>query len=335
MAADFHIATAPPHAAPPAWATEVLACPACRSPLSRQESSLRCARCETAGRWDAGIARFGVQDQDPSIAWYEAAGGTCFQDRAQIPYTMSSLDTPVYHSYLQRNQPGSSRDIVVDLGAGDGRNTLPWLAWGYERVVAVDAVVASLARLRTHLLHEHPDWLERVLLVQADVRRLPLASASVTLAVAVETLYYLNEDYALGLGECRRILREDGRLLTAERCWEGALLIHLLYGGVPALCQLADSRDVWDGPADRRVRSRCFTEKELRGELSRAGFEVLETKGVSVLSVVLGYLRGAGCLNAVDEKRQPQVRQCLQMLADRGALRKAHVILARPTRGGA
>ncbi len=325
------VANAP--AALPTWARDVLACPYCHAPLSDAGRTFRCLRCGEVGHWENGISRFDVADADPSIAWYESIGGTRFHERMQIPFTMSALDAPIYRSFLEQVRPGRLDAVIVDIGAGDGRNTLPWLAWGYERVIAVDAVSASLVRLRALLSERHPQWLSRVLLVQGDARRLPLVSGSVACAAAIETLYYLNEDYSLGLGECRRILGTDGVLLTVERAWEGALLTHLLYGGVAAFCQLAAGRDVWDGEADHLVRSRSFTESELRAALEAAGFAVLDSAGIPVFSVVLGYLQGQGKIPAGDERHRPQVDECLQTLAHQGTMRKAHVTIARPTAG--
>jgi SAM-dependent methyltransferase len=319
--------------APPAWARAVLACPGCRAPLSSAGNSFQCPRCGAVGRWEDGVARFPTPEDDPSITWYESVGGTRFHERMQIPFTMSALDAPVYHSFLEQVRPGRLDSVIVDIGAGDGRNTLPWLAWGYERVIAVDAIAASLARLRAGLMDQHPQWLNRVLLVQADMRRLPLVTGSAARAVAIETLFYLNEDYPLGLAECRRILDSDGVLLTAERAWEGALLTHLLYGGVAAFCQLANSRDVWDGEPGHLVRSRSFTEREVQAALAAAGFAVLHTAGVPLFSVVFGYLRGQGKIPAGAEIHRRQVDECLQALARQGALRKAHVLSARPAGG--
>jgi ubiquinone/menaquinone biosynthesis C-methylase UbiE len=317
----------------PAWAGEVLACPHCHSALGHDGCVCLCPRCGEVGRWEGGIARFAVEADDPSIAWYQSVGGAHFQERMQIPFTMSALDTPVYHSFLEQVRPGRLDAVIVDLGAGDGRNTLPWLTWGYRQVIAVDAVAASLLRLRAYLCAQYPEWLGRVLLVQADVRRLPLATGSAACAVAIETLNYLNEDYRSGLDESRRILDPQGVLLTAERAWEGALLIHLLYGGVGAFCQLAAGRDVWDGEPGHLVRSRSFTEPELRAALEAAHFAVLQSAGVPVFSVVLGYLRGQGKISGSDEVHRAAVDDCLRALAHHGTLRKAHVMVAQPTGG--
>jgi len=324
------VATQSPPALP-AWATELLACPRCNRHLHCRAAKLHCPTCGAVSRYDAGIARFDVPANDASIAWYHAADGTHFHERIQVPYTMSALDTPVYHALLREAVPAQHVSPILDLGAGDGRNTEPLLAWGYERVIAVDAIASSLSRLRARLEAVHPDWLPRLLLVQCDIRHVPLRSASVDLVVAIETLYYLNEDYAGGLAECRRLLRNNGRLLTAERSWEGALLTHLLYGGVSDMCRLRDSRDVWDGGPTDRVRSRAFTEPELMFALQEAGFRPVQSKGLSVLALVLGYLRGTGRLSETDEAFLPDVRACLQTLADHGAMRRTHVVLAEAT----
>jgi SAM-dependent methyltransferase len=205
---------------------------------------------------------------------------------------------------------------------------MPWLTWGFERVVATDAVFASLKRFRDRLRAEHPQLLDRVLLIECDVRQLPLVGDSVDIAFSIESLYYLNEDYAQGLAECRRILRPKGRLLVAERSWEGALVTRLLYDGVEAMLSLSQSRDMWDGSGENKVRSRCFTEEELRIVLGQGGFALLESRGSSILSLVLGYLRGEGKLRSEDESLLPDVHSLLNKLGDRGQMRRAHVMLA-------
>jgi len=45
------------------------------------------------------------------------------------------------------------------------------------------------------------------LLVEADARCLPVRIAAADLGLAIEILCYMNEDYALGLSECNRILK--------------------------------------------------------------------------------------------------------------------------------
>src|SRR5262249_25302122 len=155
----------------------------------------------------------------------------------------------------------------------------------YRRVVAVEPVRASLVRLRQRAVQEFPDAAERLLLVQADARRLPLRADAAELVIAVEALCCLNEDHHLGLAECHRILRPGRHLVLAERAWEGALLLSLLYGGIAAMLHLGEGRSLWDGPQDNLVRTRVFTELELRAAARDVGLTTVASCGLSVLSV--------------------------------------------------
>ncbi|MGH7814703.1 MAG: methyltransferase domain-containing protein [Candidatus Binataceae bacterium] len=313
----------------PAWAWPLLVCPRCRKPLpGTPGEELICSGCGPAGKIEEGILRFAVTGKDASIEWYRDKGGARFFERRQEPFAMSSLDAPLYHHYLAALRPRRTGAVVLDVGAGDGRNTAPWLEWGFERVIATDAVFAALARFRERIQAEHSEWLDRIVLIECDARRLPLCDEAAAVIFAIETLYYLNEDYPLALEECRRVLKPKGRLLLSERSWEGALLTRLFYGGVEGILSLADGRDMWDGSGDKMVRSRCFTEPELMEMVRAHGLTPLESKGQPLLSLVLGYLRGAGKLKAGDEELLPQVRALLQRLGDGGRMRRTHVVVA-------
>ena len=145
----------------PHWALSVIACPDCYSELSLVATVFQCASCGPVGQWKDGIACFergrGASDGDESIKWYQSIGGTHYHERAQIPLSMSALDTPVYHQWLLEIAPERLDGPILDVGAGDGRQTDLWLTRGYERVVAVDAVSESLSRFRSRLAAEHPD----------------------------------------------------------------------------------------------------------------------------------------------------------------------------------
>lgn len=313
----------------PVWAASLLACPACKEPAGREDGILHCGKCGEVGRWENGIARFSVRTDDPSINWYAAKGGTQFMERTRVPFTMTSLDTPVYHSHLKELAPEDKGSLIVDVGAGDGRNTAPWLDWGYKRIIAVDPVASSLERFGAWAFDTYPDCAGRVLLVEGDARALPVASQVADVALAIESLYYLNEDYARGLGECTRIMSRRGRLMISERSWEGALLMKLLYGGVREVVRMRDNRYVLDGPAEQLVRSRTFTEEELLSIVRDTGLVVEDLKGLSVLSVVLGYLRGEGRISPNDEQYLPEVIALLKALGATGKALRTHIVVAR------
>ncbi|MBF0341708.1 MAG: class I SAM-dependent methyltransferase [Magnetococcales bacterium] len=313
----------------PCWSWEILACPETGRPLRAEGMRLLTDDGTLAGYIEEGVVILPLPEHDPSIEFYQSIDGTRFQERIGIPYTMSHLDTPVYHHYLRQLAPQDRNALVVDVGGGDGRNALPWLHWGFERVVVIDPIPASLRRLRQRLALDHPVWMDRLLLIVADARRLPLAAGSAQRVIAIEVLYYLNETYAAGLAEMVRITAVGGQLLVAERDYEGALLSLLLYGGgVDGLLGLGPGRDVWDILHNRQVRSRCFTREEILTEVRSQGLEVLEVKGISSLSILLGFLRHLDRLGDGSGGRLAEVEDLLRNLGETGHALRVHVIVA-------
>jgi ubiquinone/menaquinone biosynthesis C-methylase UbiE len=311
----------------PEWAWEVLASPVC-VPL-RREGRLLWAADQPIGRIDRGILRFNIPTGDPSTEYYRTMGGAHFHERAAVPYAMTALDTPVYHDYLREFTPDDHDLLVVDVGGGDGRNALPWLRWGFKRVVVVDSTAAALSRFRTRILAENREWLERLVLIECDARVLPLADEVADRVLAIESLYYLNEDYEKGLAQCHRVMRPQARLLLADRSYEGALLTRLLYyGGVGAMLEMARSREMWDGEGGTPVRTRCFSTAELHALVAAQGFEILETGGISAFSLLLSFLSKSDKLGPESNARLAAVHQVLINLARTGGFSRCHVVIA-------
>jgi SAM-dependent methyltransferase len=313
----------------PDWAQAVLAVPGTDQALRRGDASLMDTQGHEIGCIADGVVRMGTRTDDPSIGYFHAIGGTRFFERAEARYAMSSLDTPVYHEHLRDFAPEARDAVIVDVGGGDGRNAMPWLAWGFRRVVVVDPVAASLVRLRGRLAEQNPEWLDRVLLIEADARRLPLRSGAADRVFAIEALCYLNEEYEIGLAECRRILATDGRLLVSDRDYEGGLLARLLYyGGVAGMLEHVSGRDIVDGLGEKRVRSRCFTRDELIETVERQDLKVVHVSGISAFSLMLSFLDSIGRLGENADARVAEVRTLLDRLGRSGSFMRSHVVVA-------
>ena len=319
---------APGHALP-SWAYDLLVSPQAGLPLRADGGHLVAPNGEVAGSIVNAIACFPIATIDRSIEFYRGVGGAHFHERAAVSYAMSALDTEVYHSYLTELRPDNLDAVILDVGGGDGRNAIPWLRWGFRRVVVVDPARDALVRLRERLAAEHAELLDRVLLIEADARQLPLRDLCADRVQAIESLAYLNEDYSLGLAECIRVLADRARLLVADRDYEGGLLTRLFYGGgVRGMLEQAPSRDIWDGDNDRVVRSRCFATDELAKIMRDHGLRILSDSGISALSLILGYERHGGRLFSQDETYLGEVRALLGRLGRTGSMRRSHVIIA-------
>ena len=314
----------------PNWAWGLLASPDGK-PLRCEGATVMAAdRC--VGEVDNGILRFHLAQEPPAVQYYRTIGGAHFHERSTVPFAMSALDTPVYHDYLREFIPDSRDSLLVDVGGGDGRNAVPLLQKGFERVVVMDAAAAALFRFRARVLAENPQWLDRLVLIECDARAMPLASDSADWVMAIESLYYLNEDYEQGLAECYRIMRPRARLLLADRSYEGALLTRLLYyGGVTAMLETADTREMWDGEGHQRVRTRCFSRQELDALIADRGFEIIEWGGISAFSLLLSFLSKLDRLGSYSEAQMAAVHRLLISLSRSGCVNRCHVVIAAKT----
>jgi ubiquinone/menaquinone biosynthesis C-methylase UbiE len=321
-----------------AWTLDIL-----RAPRSGEAVRLAGQRLVTeggceVGRFEDGVFRFPMHAEDSGISFYRSIGGAHYHERANAPYTMSSLDTPVYHEFLRDVTPSSQDAVIVDIGGGDGRNARPWLERGFRRVVVVDAAAEALIRFRTRVANEAPEWLERLLLIETDARALPLAHGCASTVIAVETLYYLHEDYELGLAEALRILTADGSLLVSERDYEAGILMRSLYEGPRAMLETAASHTVCEsgtawaaacvgtGP---RARARSFTEEELIALIEAHGARVVSVAGIPLMPLIAVWMRQRGAISDADELLLPEFVAVLRRLAKTGTLRRCHVVTAR------
>jgi ubiquinone/menaquinone biosynthesis C-methylase UbiE len=316
-------------AALPSWAIDLLASPGTLLPITQQDGSLIASDGQAVGSVVGGVACFPTNADDSNIEFYREVGGAHFFERASVAYSMSALDTTVYCEYLAQLRCDDLNAVIVDVGGGDGRNAMPWLRWGFQRIVLIDPARAALARLRARLAANNPEWLDRVLLIEAEARQLPLRDRCADRVQSIESLAYLNDDYAQGLAECERVMAAGGRILVSDRDYEGGLLTRLFYGGgINGMLQQAGTRAILDGNDQRRVSSRCYTGEEFAAMIRSQGLRILSHSGISVLSLILGYERGGGRLLPNDEAHLAAVHALLGELAHTGAMRRSHVIVA-------
>ena len=131
-------------------------------------------------------------------SWHEVAASPAFQ---RVARRVRELADPC------------AGDRVVDLGAGTGLLTLA-LAGEVEWVVAVDSSAAMLSRLSEQA---EEGGVANVESVVADLRSLPLADQSVTLAVSSYAFHHLDDaGKQLALSEARRVLVPGGRLVVCD-----------------------------------------------------------------------------------------------------------------------
>jgi SAM-dependent methyltransferase len=182
---------------------------------------------------------------------------------------------------------------LLDVPCGFGRHVVPLARAGY-RAVGVDRSPALLDEAKRRAGHERGPKL-----VAADYRELPFADESFDAAVNLfSSLGYLGDEQDTRvLGEIRRVLRPDGRLVIElmhrdrlargfrEQDWrllgEGRLLLEQrTFDAAAGVAQTTQTLIDSSGERDSRSFSvRVYSATELLAMLDRAGFAEAKAYG--------------------------------------------------------
>lgn len=179
----------------PAWRT-ALACPACKSSIGDDASSLRCAGCRMKYSVIDGIPSFA-----PIAQYWEDHGFTA---------SGRTFNTPVIGSLaLRLARRGFLRDIglrlprgsrVMELGCGGGSR---FLAEQYDMLGADISIHSAMGAAAVYGSAIH-----------TTAARLPLAAGSADGIVSICFMEHLGDDVvASALAEMRRVLRPGGVMI--------------------------------------------------------------------------------------------------------------------------
>ena len=175
-------------------------------------------------------------------------------------------------------------ETVADLGAGTGRDAQQLLTvLPRGRVLAIDGSQQMLAQLRDRLA----GTLDRVQVLQADLREPLPATEPVDAALSVATLHWL-PDHAQVFGSVARLLRPGGQFV-AEAGGLGNI------AGVRAVLRelgADDGKDMWNfagaGETRERLAAAGFTDIEVGLVPDPASFDSAGQLEAFLATVVLG-----------------------------------------------
>ena len=106
---------------------------------------------------------------------------------------------------------GQADDWVLDIGGGEGKQTLTLAENGY-RVISLDLSQAQLAEARERLEQSHPGL--KVFFVQANAEELPFKAGCLPAVYGKAVIHHLDMD--IMARELHRVLPDRGRATFAE-----------------------------------------------------------------------------------------------------------------------
>jgi SAM-dependent methyltransferase len=139
-------------------------------------------------------------------------------------YTVPPLDFP---AWVMEQLDWNGRELIIDIGCGHGNYT-PWgLALG-GRYIAADLSMGMLRELLFANLRR----------VNLNIQRLPFVSGAADVVLANHMLYHV-PDLDGALGEIRRVLKRDGRLIAATNSDQGLPQLNQLLNETAAQFQFS------------------------------------------------------------------------------------------------
>ena len=195
---------------------QIVRCPDCRGPLQGQSSLLHCAAC---GRTFPGdnpdfLVLRPRSAFDETTKFLEESFHADGRDETVSPPLLSAA---VRNTMLRKFLDMQSSDVVIDLGCGSGR----FCVWSLDtgaHLIGVDTGTFFAREARSS-----------VDLVVGELRRLPLADASVSKAYTIDVLEHLSpEGLEATLGEMARVLQPGGGLFVYTHVRQRSVLAPLL-----------------------------------------------------------------------------------------------------------
>jgi 2-polyprenyl-3-methyl-5-hydroxy-6-metoxy-1,4-benzoquinol methylase len=182
------------------WLDELLACPGCAEPLSREDDGFRCPQGH-AYPVVGGVPRF---VQPASYADSFGYQWTTFPT-TQLDDLQRAESADAFRRKTDLRPEDVAGRTVLDAGCGMGRYADVVARWDAARVVATDLTVAAEAAAEN--LEAYPN----VAVIQADLRDLPLAPGTFDVVFSIGVLHHTPDTFA-SLARIARFVRPGGVL---------------------------------------------------------------------------------------------------------------------------
>lgn len=213
-----------------------------------------------------------------------------YRAREGIPFTTTAREAPYYYRHLDGVLKGiSPAGVLLDAGCGDGRFTRKCIKMEKWQVIASDIDLGNLKTLERAIT---PSQRKRVLLLQANVRHLPLRERSLDAILALGLLNILRSRFVEVCQGLHRLLKPGGILVNSEPTLDGSLLYALVrHDPQEFLDVLGSETKPIDYDSGREKRYAVFEEAMVERLLRQSGFVVEERRGIPVYpSLIFGGL---------------------------------------------
>lgn len=272
------------------------------------------------------ILRCSIRDSESLNFHNNYSKGAFLRKLKKVQDHQINWETPYYNSIISSylNNADLSSGTVLDLGCGDGRFAELLLQNGAKKIVCVDFDLRLLQDFAGFVRENNFE--ENVLLIHAGWDDLPIRRDKISLILAIGVLYYSNERYEEAIHVVHELLVKEGIALISEPDMEGFLIRSLFLNGLTEMIETFKSRSFRESTDESAPKFRLFTEGELRDIFIKAGFDILECKGISMFHNLIRVLNVKGQIASSELNNYlPEVKELFDFLEKDGRLFK-HIL---------
>lgn len=277
------------------WMIDVAVCSICRGDVSYSSKTLRCLSCSQSLVFDDhGILLTSLPSCLGTEFHEEMPEGVMLRSLQHTEQHLAYWETKCYTQAISDwiRSIDLSRCIAVDIGCGDGRFTELLFEHGCERVIAADSNYKSLVALAKYA--ENTGFRENLFLMHSDVRALPIRKNSVDLVTSIGVLYYLNNDFEVGLKHVTSLLVDGGALIASEPDRYGCAIKSILFDGLDEFIDTVSTGQFIEVVSGKPYKFKSFTQDEIATFYSEYGFQIKYMHGISIFPSLLSIGRNQG-----------------------------------------
>lgn len=176
-------------------------------------------------------------------------------------------------------------NIILDLGAGSGRNSKYMVNKGAKQVVAVDVSINMLNKLLSNLNEKEREAID---VIRCDALCLPFKSLIFDKVVFIATVHHIptKETRKKSLEEVYRVLKKDGLLLITAWARFQIRFLRKIPTMIKMYLKGYEFGDIFVPWKNKMRFYHLFTLKELKSLVRSAGFVIEKAYGEKVNSKI-------------------------------------------------
>jgi 2-polyprenyl-3-methyl-5-hydroxy-6-metoxy-1,4-benzoquinol methylase len=270
-----------------------------------------------------GIVLCKIDNSESFLFHQKHTKGAHLRKLTSVKFHQIQWETPYYNKVLESYLSGIDLKgkRILDFGCGDGRFTQFLIDHGADNLYCVDFDYATLHSLAEYVKEKGLE--EKVTIIHSDFDNQPFEGEQFDLVLSIGVIYYLNERYEEVVKTFQQLMLPKALFITSDPELEGFFLRTLLFDSLPDAIEVFEKRRFKETKDKTGFSFRVFDKEEWTSIFTKAGFEILDHKGISLFHNLLRVLQLRGIISEKEiEANESSIWKIFDYLHEHGELHK-------------